>query len=149
LKPNHHYKVYAEKERDGYPDMMLGMYNPKDDASVALATSEAAVVGTTVHIGPKAARLKWNVRDAVSGNSINTPTFSFQRRDNGASAGGTALADEGVLVPSDTDLIMEISARGYRDWYYGEALDKSTAVSLRILPGEEKTLQVRLQPSAK
>jgi hypothetical protein len=94
LKPNHHYKVYAEKERDGYPDMMLGMYNPKDDASVALATSEAAVVGTT-------------------------------------------------------DLIMEISARGYRDWYYGEALDKSTAVSLRILPGEEKTLQVRLQPSAK
>ncbi len=149
LKVEHRYKVYSEKEQDGYPDMMLGMYNPTDTASIATAVSSVAAEGVTVHIGPKAARLKWNVRDAVSGNSINTLTFSFQRRDNGVSAGGSAPADEGVLVPSNTDLIVEISARGYRDWYYGEALDKSTAASLRIPPGEEKTLQVQLQPAAK
>ena len=149
LKVGHRYKVYSEKEQDGYPDMMLGMYNPTDTAPIATATSSVAAEGVTVHLGPKAARLKWNVRDAVSGDSIETPTFSFERRDNGASASGTALADEGVLVPSDTDLIVEISARGYRDWYYGEVLDKSTAASLRIPPGEEKTLQVQLQPAAK
>ena len=149
LKVNHHYKVYPEKEQDGYPDMMLGMYNPTDNAPIATATSSATAEGITVHMGPKAARLKWNVRDAGSGNPINSPTVSFQRRDNRASAGGTALAGEGVLVPSDTDLTVGISAPGYRDWYYGETLDKSTAAALRILPGDEKTLQVQMQPSAK
>ncbi len=149
LRVDHRYKVYSEKEQDGYPDMMLGMYNPTDKAPVATATSSVPAEGITVHIGPKAARLKWTVTDAASGNSINHPTVSFERKDNGASAGGTALPGEGILVPSDTDLTVEISARGYRDWYYGGALDKSTAASLRILPGEEQTLQVQLQPSAK
>jgi hypothetical protein len=149
LKVGHRYKVYSEKEEDGYPDMMLGMYNPTDTASIATATSSVSTERVIIHLGPKAARLKWNVKDAVSGDSIETPTFSFERRDSGASAGGTALADEGVLVPSNTDLIVEISARRYRDWYYGEALDKSTAASLRLVPGEEKTLQVQLQPVTK
>ncbi len=149
LTLNHHYKVYAEKESDGYPDTMLGMYNPKDDAPVALAAPPEAAEQIIVHMGPKAARLKWEVRDAVSGRRTDNPTIFFQRTDTGARAGGSAIASEGVLVPSEADLVVKMSARGYRDWYYPGVLDRSAAAPLRLLPGEEKTLRVQLQPSTK
>jgi len=157
LTVGHPYKIYAEKEEDEYPNTMLGMYNPKDEAPVAVATLTAQAQVVTVRIGPKAGRLKWNVADAVTGYYIDKPTIffqrtdtrTFQRIDTGASTDVSEFAGNGVLVPSNTDLIVEVSARGYREWYYPGTFDKGTAAPLRLLPGEERTLQVQLRPSAK
>jgi hypothetical protein len=33
----HHYKVYAKKEDAGYPEMMVGFFNPSDQAAIAVA----------------------------------------------------------------------------------------------------------------
>jgi hypothetical protein len=147
LKLGHRYKLYAEKDRDGYPYMMVGIYNPHDDGPIAVASAGEGDI--TVPLGPKAGRLTWSVYDAVSGRSIDGPTIFLERTDTGANIGGSGVASEGILAPSGTDLTVKISASGYRDWYHPGTFDKSTAAPLRLMPGEERTLQVRLQPLAK
>jgi hypothetical protein len=149
LTTGHDFKVYAEKEEDGYPNTMLRMYNPKDEAPVAVATLTAREQMVTLHIGPRAGRLKWNVTDAVTGYYIDKPIIRLQRSDNDTSMFGTPIASDGLLVPANTAVIVSVSAHGYREWYYPGTLYKSTAAPLWLIPGEERTLQVQLQPLAK
>jgi hypothetical protein len=145
LKLGHRYKVYASKEQEGYPDMTMGLYNPEDKAVIAKATHQDKVVDVKIQVGPRAARVKWDVRDAVTGSSIN-PSVGIERIDTGDGFGGGTLAEEGFLVPADTGLIIEMSGNGFQDWYYPGFAKKEMAAPLRLGSGQEKILELQLQP---
>ncbi len=144
LEVGHRYKVYASKEDDAYPDMTVAFYNPKDEAVIAEATQDGTSA-IDVHLGPKAGRLEWDVKDANTGQGVS-PSFLFRPADaTGGGVEGTALPQWNLLMPSNTDIVVEISASGYDTWYYPGSSIKSAAVPLRMKPGEVRTLEVRLQ----
>jgi hypothetical protein len=138
------YNVYGQKDEDNYADPSPGFYNPKGETVTAIAADPDKAVDVAIHVGPKAGRLNWNVTDAVTGKPVN-PTMEVVRSDTGASLGGGGPAQDTHLLPSDTDLVFSVSAPGYRTWHYS-AGDKKHRSPLRLKPGEEKTVNIQLQP---
>jgi hypothetical protein len=66
--------------------------------------------------------------------------------NNFLSGPGLVNAKYHVLVPSDREVIMKIWHEGYLPWYHPGATKKSEARPLYLRPGEERTLNIRLQP---
>src|SRR5437879_5631270 len=88
LVVGHHYKVYAKKEEAGYPDMMWSLFNPRDEAVIAVAEPKDRAVDLTVRLGPKAMVLTWDIKDSATGRSLNNlVTFHITRADEGEVGG--------------------------------------------------------------
>jgi hypothetical protein len=88
------------------------------------------------------------VSDAASGAPLN-PCVDFRRASNPNNFfSGTGLVNTKyrVLVPSAREVMMKIWYEGHLPWYYPGESKKSAAKSLRLKPGEEKILHIRLQP---
>ncbi len=49
-----------------------------------------------------------------------------------------------MLVPANTDLALEVSAKDYETWYYHGTLEKSRGTPLCLTPGQEMKLDIRL-----
>ncbi len=142
LELGHRYKVYASKENENYPDMTMGLYNPKDDAVIAEAGA-AGESNVAVQLGPKAARLKWSVTDAITGTGVS-PVLVVQRVDSGGGLEGRFPGVSELLIPADVEIRIEVSADGYDIWYYPGSTAKSAAVPLQMKAGEVRTINVQL-----
>jgi len=138
------YKVYAKKEDACYPDMTLGLFNPKDDALTATAHPEAKAPDVTVRLGPKAGRLFLDAKDAMSGMPV-APTVDVKRTDSGEGFGGGSPAKESFLIPADTDISFTVAAPGYEAWYYPGTTDEKQSTPLRVGAGEQKLLEIQLE----
>ncbi|MBZ5571512.1 MAG: carboxypeptidase-like regulatory domain-containing protein [Acidobacteriia bacterium] len=136
------YKVYAQKEESYYPDMTVGLYNPKDDASIVTAQTADKATDVTVRLGPKAGRLSWQCKDAITGLPMH-PTLSVKRTDSGDGFGGGV--GHSFLIPADTDVTLTVEARGYQTWYYPGTADKKQSAPLRVGAGEQKLLEIQLE----
>ncbi len=148
LVVGHHYKVYAKKEEAGYPDMRLGLFNPRDEGVVAAAEPKDRALDVTVRLGPKAMILTWDVKDSATGRSLNNiVTFHITRTDEGEVRGGSL--DRKFLLPTDVPVTVEFSAKGYKTWYYPGTIDKAVSTALRTTPGQAVALNVFLQPESK
>jgi len=67
------------------------------------------------------------------------------------SGGGSARTLDGkfqMAVPINSDLLVLITANGYKGWIYTDALN-STHLVLRLASGERKLLDVELEPLPK
>jgi hypothetical protein len=141
------FAVTARKEDEGYPDTGSSFYSDgKVDRTTLTSFLQAATV--TVLLGPKAGILVGTISDAVSGAPLN-PCVDFRRAsdpNNFMSGTGLVNAKYRVLVPSDRDVMMKIWYEGHLPWYYPGESNKSAAKSLRLQPGQEKVLHIRLQP---
>jgi hypothetical protein len=148
LVVGHHYKVYGKKEEAGYPDMRMGLFNPRDEAVVAVAEPKDRALDVTVRLGPKAMVLTWDVKDSVTGRSLNNiVTFHITRTDEGEVRGDSL--DRKFLLPTDVPVTVEFSAKGYKTWYYPGTIDKAVSTALRTTPGQAVALNVFLQPESK
>lgn len=148
LVMGHHYKVYAKQEEAGYPDMMNSLFNPRDEAIVAVAEPKGQAQDVRVQLGPKAMILTYYVKDSLTGRSLNNiVTFTLTRADEGDSGGGSL--DRRLLLPTDVPVTVEFSAKGYKTWYYPGTTDKAASTSLPTMPGQEVALQISLQPDSK
>lgn len=148
LVVGHHYKVYAKKEEAGYPDMMNSLFNPRDEAVVALAEPKDKALDVTVQLGPKAMVLTWDVKDSATGRSLNNIVFfNVTRADEGGSGGSNG--DRRLLLPTDVPVTVEFSAKGYKTWYYPGTPDKAASTALPTVPGQEVALRVSLQADSK
>lgn len=54
-----------------------------------------------------------------------------------------------LLIPSDTDILMRIWLDGYKPWYYPGTTDPSVRRAVCLRPGEEKTVDILLEPDPK
>ncbi len=148
LVEGHHYKVYAKKEEAGYPDMMWSLFNPRDEAPIAMAETKGQAQDVTVQLGPKAMTLTYDVKDSATGRSLNNiVTFYVKRADEGDAGGSNQ--DRRLLLPTDVPVTVEFSAKGYKTWYYPGTPDKAASTALPTVPGQEVALRVSLQPDSK
>jgi hypothetical protein len=137
------YVVMVGKEDAGYPDTKLAFYSNLAAPTVILAP-ESPSADVIVKIGPKAGVLDLDpVTDVVTGKKIDSATITLRRTQNPDLFLTTSAAGGRLLVPSRTDVTIEIAAPTYKPW----PLDgEKSEGQMRLLPQEVRKLQVRLHP---
>lgn len=141
------FAVAAKKEDEDYPDMTWQFYSDGKFQTVTLSAShpEANVI---IRLGPKAGVLKGTVADARSNESLS-PCVEFRRAaepNNFLSGSGLVKPTYKLLIPADTDVLMQISLDGYRTWYFPGTIDRESQQPVRLKPGEIRTVDIRLVP---
>jgi len=132
------YGVFAMKEDSAYPDMSASLYS-NDVFPTAVLAPENATANVQIHIGPKAGLLIGSLRNASTGAPIPA-TLRLSR----AAAPGKWIAtslppDFRVLIPSSTDVQVEVWAPGFQAWKY--------PIPVRLNPSSEIHLEISLEPS--
>ena len=110
-----------------------------------------AEVAVTIRLGPKVGILVGTVRDAVTGDALNPCVRLTRVSDPNLFLEGTGLVNHvyRLLIPSNTDVMMEVWLEGYKTWHYTRSKHRSTIKSVRLEPGEEQRLDIQLEPDSK
>jgi hypothetical protein len=143
------FAVAAKKEDEDYPDMSKQFYSDGKIETVTL-TSRHPNRTVTLRLGPKVGVLLGTVADAVSDAPLS-PCVEFRRvaePSNFLSASGWVKPRYKLLIPPDAEITVKISLDGYKTWYYPGTVDQTAAKSVRLAPGEKKTVDIRLEPDA-
>ncbi|MFZ1005202.1 MAG: hypothetical protein WAN65_00090, partial [Candidatus Sulfotelmatobacter sp.] len=115
-------------------------------------TAAKPTANVVLKVGPKPAVLVLIVSDRITGKAID----DFMIRTIGADGGGAGTAglayfpqtDEGgreVPISPLFDVLLGITAKGYKNWFYSNPADPSDP-TLHLESGERKTVQVTMQP---
>jgi hypothetical protein len=143
------FAVVAKKEDEDYPDMSEQFYSDGKFQTVTL-TAHGPAATVKIRLGPKAGVLTGTVADASTGAPLS-PCVEFKRAskpNNYLSGSGMVKPKYRLLIPSDTGILIKMSLDGYKLWYYPGTFDKSASRSLRLMPAEEQTLDIRMQPDS-
>jgi hypothetical protein len=128
--------VFAEKQDAGY------WTEDSESAQKVLLTSQAPFAQIVLSAGPAPGKLTIAVRDKVTGKPVQSSIRSTQgnhtfiRKDSSTTS---------VVVRPDADVMIQISAPGYKTWYYIDPDDPSQPV-LRLHARENKTVDAYLEP---
>ena len=141
--------VEAIKPEDGYV-----AFAGTSVSEVVTLTPNQRSATVVLKLGPKAGRLIPSVTDKFTGKPVIDFEVSWTIFDsdapNSSSSGGQAIhrGIGGAIVPPKKYLVLTISARGYKRWFYHDPSDPSRPAFIRFQPGEEKELPVELEPQA-
>jgi hypothetical protein len=138
--------VSAQKGRDGYPNTLLAFYLEKEPQAVSLNCGDTAS-GIVVQLGPKTGYIhSITVTDAYTGEIIKEASITLRRTspiiqrlaslDNYISQ---SASNKDILIPSNTNISWEISARGYVT---------SQRQILNLQPSEKTDLSIQLIPAS-
>jgi hypothetical protein len=142
------YGVFAMKESSGYPDNSSSFYS-NNAFPTATLTAGAPMVDLILKIGPPAAVIKGLVTDGTTNKPVDA---GFLLRRTTATDNWISLSQRAkfrVLVPTSTDVSFEVSAPGYKTYYYGGASDSLKRPPLRLESGQEMKLDIQLDPEEK
>lgn len=135
------YVVLAGKESAGYPDTKLAFYSNLDAPTVTLAPG-FPISDVRVQLSPKAGMLEvTSVSDALTGKPIESASITL-RRIGTPFLITTSTVRARILVPSMTDVSVEIHAPGYKSWPQGTQDNGQ----IRLRPEQVFKLQAQLQP---
>ncbi|MGA8271212.1 MAG: hypothetical protein WB919_06595 [Candidatus Sulfotelmatobacter sp.] len=114
-----------------------------------ILSSKAPVAHVVLTVGPKPGELILNVTDKATGKVVDSVFISLMGEPGGYCSGtGNFRRDttSGVRVPISPgdESILEISAKGYKNWFYTDPSDPSHPV-ISLESGEERTLNVELE----
>lgn len=132
------YKVFAMKEDSSYPNMALSFYS-NDVLSRVTLTPGVPMVEIQIRLGPKAGILTGSIANAVTGGPINAGvklTRAVSPSDKWLST--SVPPNYRILLPSSTDVLLEVSAPGFKTWTLGHVL--------RLGAGAEMRLDILLEP---
>jgi hypothetical protein len=137
------YRIYAMKEEENYPNTSWSFYSISLAPTVTLS-SHAPSATVSLQIGPKAGTLRIrSLTDAVTGKSIlDLAGVSLKRTGVPSTFIGVSPSDH-ILVPSVTDVTVEIQANGYASW---PPRDQAKLGQIRLQPEEVLDLRVQLEP---
>jgi hypothetical protein len=142
------YKVFAMKESSGYPNTAFAFYSNHVFLTATL-TADIPTVDLTLRVGPPAVIITGLVTDAATNKPLDA-AFLLRRTaapDNWISLSQTAKYR--VLVPPLTDVSFEVSAPGYKTYYYGGASDPLRRPPVLLESGQELKLDIQLEPEEK
>jgi len=138
-------------EKLGFPDKSSRFYHDDNDPpQIVDLTPESPEAHIDLKLGPRAGVLVGTVADATTGAPLN-PCAEFSRvSDPYSIMGGSGLvkAKYRMLVPPNADVKIKVWQDGYKLWYYPGTVNESGSRPLRLKPGEERTLDIRLQPDS-
>jgi hypothetical protein len=145
--PSGTYKIFAMKESAGYPDTSFAFYSNQRFPKLVLR-SDAQPAEIVLRIGPPGGIMTGIVSDAVTGRPVAASFILRRVSDSRLWISMAQRSDYRVLLPPDVEVAVEVSADGYSAWHYGDSVDRMHRRPIRLRPGEEKKLNVSLQPSA-
>jgi hypothetical protein len=138
----------ADDPAYGYANSQASLYaraiDNKVPVNVAHLSAEHPQATIEVRIPYKAAFLTVHLTDAITGKPQLALFYelSAQADPQGRYIKGSQSAKDQLLVPPNENVLLKVSAPGYREWPY----DNSPGYVLNLLPGEHKTIDVTLQP---
>jgi hypothetical protein len=142
------YHVFGESDAAAYPNAALSFYPNQNPVQVALGNFGTANV--VLVLGPRAGVLRGTVLDKTTGRAINyqhPPHFVIRKVSDGAeSIEFMGPAKFRWLLPSATEVTLEVFVEGYERWAYAEPSSPRTPMPFRLESGEEKTLNIWLEP---
>jgi hypothetical protein len=142
------FMVSAKKEDEGYPEptyaFQVGMTTEVN------LTASNPIAGVSLRLGPKAGIITGTVTDVTTGSLVYPcAKLSWKDRPNIFVEGTGLVSDKyRVLVPSDKDVMLKVWVDGYQNWFYPGVADQEAAKALRLKPGEELRLDIKLQPDS-
>jgi hypothetical protein len=145
------YSIFGESNAAAYPNTALSFYPNENPIKVTLGNfGEANVV---LVLGPRAGVLCGTVLDKTTGQAIisqHALHFIARKVSNRAdSVEFVGPAKFRWLIPPATEVTLELVAEGYKPWVYAETSSPLTPKPLLLESGEEKILNIRLEPQAR
>jgi hypothetical protein len=137
------YAVYAFKEDEGYPDISIPLYRTRP-APGARLSADHPTANVNVVIGPKGGIVRASVRDAVTHAPLPSQLV-LQKADGSAMVYLSEAPDFQVLLPADTEVLLEVRVEGYKPWVYASG-GRST---MRLKSGEYMRIEVEAMPMEK
>jgi hypothetical protein len=138
------YKVFAMKEKAGYPNMAFAFYSNHVFPTVNLIP-ERPTADVVIKLGPKAGVLDLaTITDAATGKGIDSATIILRRVLHPDLSISTSASLGRVLVPPMTDVSVEVTAEGYKPW--PRVGVEGNQGRIRLGPGEALKLQIQLEP---
>jgi hypothetical protein len=138
--------LFAIKPEEGYTDA-----TKRSTAKVSL-TPEALLAVVTVKLGSKAGILAGSVKDRNTGITVKGLKLTYIAVDgyisgcaselNSSSSSGSSFE---IPLPTAVDLIVFLSAPGYKTWVYTDTSNDSRPL-LRLQSGERRSLDIELEP---
>jgi len=147
------YDVFVSKEDEGYADTQMFFYSTTESQPTRVVVSEQPSVDVTVRLGPKAAKIRGEVRDSVTGAPIGDASIMFKRPENKNMFLSTSLNNIDLpgsfefLLPA-APLTMKVTAPGYEDWTYRVAAGpdgKPGSELLKLEPGQDLHLSIKMR----
>jgi uncharacterized surface anchored protein len=137
------YGVFATRDAEGY-----SIQNQSPGEKVELTVQDPAAE-VTVRLRPRGGVLLGSVLDEFTGQPLKRAWLNYQDID-GKASGSSLISDGRILlaVPTDCDLVIVVSAEGYKGWIFTDPANPARPV-LRLQSGERKTLDVQLEPAPK
>jgi Carboxypeptidase regulatory-like domain len=138
-----HYTVCAGKAADGYPDTRVPLYRVRPAPDVVLSP-ESPSARVTVTLGPRGGILDASVRDSATHAPLSSQLL-LQRADGSAMVYLSERPDFQVLLPADTDVLIEVRVEGYEPWVYAS----NGRSIIRLKSGEHMKIDVEVTPVPK
>jgi hypothetical protein len=142
------YGVFAMKESSGYADTASAFYRDHVFPTATL-TADVPAVDLIVKIGPPAVVITGLVTDATTNKPLDTAFLLRRAADPDNWISLSQRPRYRVLVPPLTDVSFEVSAPGYKTYYYGGASDSLRRPPVRLESGQEMRLDIQLEPEEK
>jgi hypothetical protein len=136
------YSVFATKEEDGYSSL------EQIPAQNVVLTADRSFAQLTLKLGPRSGRLTGTAKDKATGKPIGpegnlTITYVGVEENSIGTAGVASGSNLQANLPAGKEFIVFVSAPGYVPWFY---VNNQSRPTLRLQPGEEKVLDVELEP---
>jgi hypothetical protein len=132
------YELFTKKEGSAYPNTSFSFYFSGSIPEVTI-TPRSPTADVQIRLGPKAGILTGSVTNAETGAPVNAG-FKLVRVSPANNWFSTSQASNyRVLLPSSTDVRVEVSAPGYKTW--------ASSGPLRLQSGEEMRLDISLEVS--
>jgi len=132
------YRVFAKKEEAGYPDMQWSFYS-NDIVTVATVTPGKLQSALQITLGPRCGVLTGSVTNALNGAPVNSG-LRLSRADNPQEWMSISMPPKyRVLLPPSTDVLLQVSAPGFKTWTPPEPV--------HLRSGEQMRLDIALEPS--
>jgi hypothetical protein len=146
------YELAAQKPEDGYRSTFRNLFTGEPPIRVVL-TPDSPYADLTLHFPPKCALLAGTVRNAKTGELLSGVTLVMSPKDgHGWREFTGAIVPMHVLIPSEREFTLEISAAGFDAWVYRDLFDEISVSDapaiLKLRAGEQVSLDIALTPKA-
>ena len=135
------YGIFAINEEKGY-----SIDNQSPGLKVTV-TPENPSQNVIIRLRPRGGVLTGSVTDKVSGKTIEDAWINYIAIDNGGGGGNhrTVGGQFSMAAPTDSNLLIYVSAKGYKGWVYTDASNPGQP-ALRLASGERRLLDIELEP---
>jgi len=140
------YYMTADDPERGYPNMASGFFSTARMRSQVRLTATKLNGHADWEIPYKAGFVKVELTDAQSGKQVDAMFFDLlvQSRPEVGHMFGSAGSTTPLLLPPNEDVVVTITARGYRK----ETDREPQRTVVKLLPGETRELHIVLQPAS-